>query len=145
MGGWEESLFLTVGEKAKCGVKEGDRVAMCPENWNPEHSCAVSATRATAASHIRANLQDVCLRCCHVLYRAPTPRPAILFATHATTRCTELTSRARTCRWRSARQGLACHIPRIQEPRQSYRWLISLYELNLAIYLYTSFLSIYSN
>jgi hypothetical protein len=79
MGGWEESVFLTAGERAKCGAKAGDRDAMWPENCNPEHSCAASATRATAASHIRANFQDVCLRCCRVLSRALTP--AVLFAT----------------------------------------------------------------
>jgi hypothetical protein len=79
MGGWEESVCLTAGERAKCGAKAGDRDAMWPETCNPEHSCAASATRAPAASHIRANSQDVCLRCCRVLSRAPTP--AILFAT----------------------------------------------------------------
>ncbi len=77
MGGWEESVFLTAGERA--GAKADDRDAMWPQNCNPEPSCAASATRAIAASHIRANLQDVSLRCCRELSRAPTP--AILFAT----------------------------------------------------------------
>jgi hypothetical protein len=61
MGGWEESVCLTAGERAKCGAKAGDRDAMWPETCNPEHSCAASATRATAASHIRANSQAVCV------------------------------------------------------------------------------------
>ncbi len=79
MGGWEESVCLTAGERAKCGAKAGDRDAMWPETCNPEHSCAASATTAPAASHIRTNSQGVCLRCCRVLSRAPTP--GILFAT----------------------------------------------------------------
>jgi hypothetical protein len=70
--GWMgRTCFLTTGERAKFGA--GDRDAMCPENCNPEHSCAASATRAPAASHIRANLR-VCLRCFRALARAPTPR-----------------------------------------------------------------------
>ena len=70
--GWMgRTCFLTTGERAKFGA--GDRDAMCPENCNPEHSCAASATRATGASHISADLQAVCLRCCRLLSRAPTP------------------------------------------------------------------------
>jgi hypothetical protein len=76
--GWMgRKSFVYHRERAKCRGKAGDRDAMWPENCNPEHSCAASATRATAASHIRANLEDVCLHCCRVLSRAPTARDPV--------------------------------------------------------------------